>query len=138
MSTPRIFLEGIQSKIEGLGPFLRVWITPELDLDAVLQVPRFPMVILNDTGGSLNPHNQVLWNRTFSATIVDIKPRDHVGEAATLEILDLGDDLIDGLAYGTDYEIWYGNDSDAASSRTNAGIMVVWKTYNFRYEIERD
>lgn len=117
--------------------FPRTMIVPFLDVERLLKNPRWPAALITDNGGTLNERNGKIWTRSFSVSVVDSHPRDHVGEETALALTDLGDYLLAALEYDTDMDIWNAGDDDLEALGTDAGVLVLVKTYRFTAEIQR-
>lgn len=131
------FLDQTKVDIEALGDFDRVLIVPAVDIQLLMQNPRWPTALMNDGGGELDPNNHKLWRRALEVTVVTGVPRDTWGEEAARQMLDLGEALVAGLEYNTNDSLFLEADSDIAVETTSMGIMIVHKTYTFAYEIQR-
>lgn len=142
-TTVRTFLEDLQTKVaavlnkQSAIAFPRVWIMPGVSVGRLLINPRWPTATINDEGGEVARYSRDFDERVVSVTIIDCWPRDHVGERSLLEVLDLGDQLVDALAYNTSESIFRIADSDVSAFETEGGLIFVAKTYRFRYELRR-
>ena len=117
--------------------FNRVWIVPAVNLEMLLQIPRWPVALINDAGGELDPVNGKVWTRSMDITIIDAQPRDHVAEKTTLEVLNRGEVLVAALEYNRRDGIYLVADSDVQAFATATGLIMVQKTYTFAYQIQR-
>lgn len=132
------FLDQVKTNVEAVSGIIAVYITPGIDLDRVMQIPQFPMVLINDGGGELSEFNGKLWTRRLELTVVNHAPRDHVGEEATRLLLDLGESIVAALEYDDDDAVYLVGDSDIeAAPYGGTGTVIVSKTYAFSYQIQR-
>lgn len=141
MGDVRTFLEDVQTRVAALqdggsDAFSKVAIMPFLDLDRALKIPRFPMAIIRDQGGVLDPYNQEIMIRDFSVTIVMLSVRGADHEIKTLDILDKGEVLVSGMKYDSDIEVFNAIDDDLEIVETTASDMVLMKTYNFTVMVD--
>ncbi|MCZ7608498.1 MAG: hypothetical protein M5U25_21135 [Planctomycetota bacterium] len=133
----RTFLESVRTRVaavvdgSAVPVFTRVWIAPFLNLDQVVQVPRWPAAIIVDKGGEYDLYNGKIMTRRFSVSIMDCHPRDHVGEETSLQILDRGEYLMTAMEYDTDIQIYNAGDDDLEAIALESGLMILLKTYNF-------
>ena len=138
------FLQAQQTAIAAITEsavivFPRVHIAATVNIPAMLEAQRFPCVVLNDGGGSLDSHESVYWTRTFSATIIDVSSRDITGETVASRVLALGELLTDALKYSVTNSIVLVEDGDLQSVADEGGDSIVaWKTYSFSYTLKRD
>lgn len=134
------FLDQTKVDIEALGggaTFNRVMILPSLDMEIVMKNPRWPTAVMLDGGGTLDKDNHKIWTRTMEVVVIDAHPRDAWGEESVRQVLDLGEVLIAGLEYNINDSLFLEGDSDFASEVTTLGLLIVGKSYNFEYELER-
>lgn len=134
------FLDQTKVDVAALGggtAFNRVLIVPLVDIDVLMQNPRWPAALINDGGGELDPHNHKIWRRVLEITVVDSHQRDPWGEVSTREMLDLGETLVAGLEYNNTDSLFLEADSDIAAEFTRLGVMIVHKTYTFAYKLRR-
>ncbi len=134
------FLDATKVDIKALGggtAFLRVLIVPAIDIELLMQNPRFPTALMWDGGGELDRHNQKIWTRTLNVTVVTAHPRDTWGEESVRQLFDLGKTLIAGLEYNTTDSVYLAHDSETPVEQTPLGMLIVSKTYEFAYELER-
>lgn len=123
----------------GVKAFARVWIQPgpNPDLGPLLRIPRFPCAVINEGGFGINTTNGKIKSGAFTVTVFDTKPRDPVGEAALLSVMDIGDKLMDGLEYATADCVFRALGGSSGSSQQIAGMIIVSRTYAFGYEQRR-
>lgn len=131
------FMDQTKSDIIALGDFARVLIIPAVDIQLLMQNPRWPTALMNDGGGILDEHNHKLWRRILNVTVVDAHPRDTWGEESTRQLFDLGEALVAGLEYNVNDALFLEADSDIVVETAPLGLLIVHKTYSFAYEIER-
>lgn len=139
----RTFYEAIRSAIAAIEvsanvkAFARVWVAPYLDMDMLLRIPRWPAAVISDKGFSINQSNGKVKTGAFEVAVVACTPRDQVGDASILDIMDLGDLLITGLEYDSDNSVNNAAAGATDSIITEAGLMVVARKFTFTYEIRR-
>lgn len=135
------FLQATKVDVIALGggtpTFNRVLVTPGVNIQRLMQNPRWPTALLIDGGGELDQHNHKLWQRVLNVTVVDSVPRDTWGEEATFQLLDLGEALIAGLEYNTTDALSLEADGDIEIEETPMGLLIVSKSYSFAYELQR-
>lgn len=143
MGQERTFIETIRTAVlavevsAGVKAFARCWVAPYLDLEQLLEVPRWPACVISDKGFSINQSNGKVKRGAFEVAIVMCKPRDHVGDATMLEIMDLGDLLVAALEYDSDNSVFNAAAGATDSVVTEAGLLVVARKYQFTYEMKR-
>ena len=134
------FLDQTKVDVQALGSgntFLRVLIVPAVDIELLMQNPRWPTALMWDGGGTLDPHNHKIWTRTLNVTVVTAHPRDTWGEETARQLLDLGETLVAGLEYNITDSIFLAAESDTETEVTPLGVLVASKNYAFEYELER-
>lgn len=143
MGQERTFFETIRTAVgavvngSSVVQFPRVWMMPYLDLDKLLQNPRFPTAVIIDKGWSLDAANGKIKRGAFDVVIVDSKPRDHIGDATVLELMDKGDLLVTALEYDSDNSVFSAGAGATDSVTLDGGIIIVARTFNFTYELKR-
>ena len=143
MGQLRTFMEAIKTRgvavVDGsaVKVFPRTMIVPFLDVERLMKNPRWPAALITDNGGTLNERNGKIWTRNFSVSVVDSHPRDNVGELTVKELWDMGDFLLTAMEYDTDLTIWNAGDDDLEAVGTDAGVLVLVKTYRFTAELQR-
>lgn len=107
---------------------------PDIDVDDLLKINRWPKAVITDFGGELNVFNASLWERLMAITIVVHRPRDP--SRAARDLSQLGELLVADLKHNRDDSaIKLVADSDeVAESVGNTRLYM--KTYLFAYEIE--
>ena len=134
------FLDQTKVDIEALGggtAFLRVLIVPAVDIERLMQNPRWPTALMWDGGGTLDPHNHKIWTRILNVTVVTAHPRDTWGEESARQLLDLGETLTAGLEQNTTDSVFLAADQDDEIETTLMGTLIVNKVYRFEYQLER-
>lgn len=135
-SAIRTAIGAIEASV-GVLAFSRVWIAPYLDLDVLLRIPRFPACVISDKGFSINQSNGKVKSGAFEVAVVTCTPRDHVGDATMLSLMDLGDLLISAMEYDTDNSVHNAGAGATDSVVTEAGLIVAARKYMFTYEMRR-
>jgi len=135
------FYTAIQTRVRaiqsgGVDQFPRVFITPEVDIEPLLAVPRFPCAIITPGSDSIDTMNGKIRTGRFTITVIVMRMRDHVNEQATLDLLDLGDLLITAMEWDNDNSI-YNAGVGQLSSLTLDDKVVVGLSYDFAYTIRR-
>lgn len=121
----------------GAAAFHRVWIVPAINLNLLLQIPRWPVALMNDAGGVLDEVNGKVWTRRMDITIIDCVPRDHVGQESVLAVLNRGEALVAALEWNRTDGLYLAADSDVEAVASPTGLILVQKTYTFAYQIQR-
>lgn len=143
MGAERTFYETVRTAVgavvngSSVVQFPRVWIMPFLDLDKLMQNPRWPTAVIIDKGWTLNQSNGKIKSGAFDVVIVDAHPRDHVGDKTVLEIMDKGDLLVTALEYDTDNAVHSAGAGATDSITLDGGLIVVARTFTFTYELRR-
>lgn len=129
--------------------FARVWKAPGLDVRRLLHEPRFPTALVSHGGGGYQVANNKLEEGQFQVTVIVQVERDVVGEQAETDVIELsevmlnGDGTNPGLIRDTTNAIAVtpmpGEFASATGSFVDpsTGVMLVWKTFNFRYSYTR-
>ncbi len=143
MGQARTFFEAIKTSLEAVqynaaDAFAVVHISPVLDLDALIQVPRFPMAVIVPGPTTLNPANSTVWSGSFDVVMLSLVPRDHIGTEATLDLEDRAESMIDSLNYDNDASVFYAANTAAEALLLKTDVFIVYKTYTFNYSLERD
>jgi hypothetical protein len=141
MGARREFLEDLKEALEdievsGEPLFNLVWISPFFDPEMAIKVPRIPMAVVHDTGGTLDTTQGEIWQRSFSITIVASVPRDHMAEATVLELLDIGESMLEEVKFFRDTSVMSVSDGEADVIPIEGGIILVAHTYTFRYTLD--
>ena len=131
----KVDIEAVQ--LSGSNAFHRVWIAPAVDVNTLLHVPRFPVAIINDGGGVLDPVNSKVWTRRMDVTVIDCVPRDHVGENSLDGVLDRGEALIAAMEWNRTDGLYLAADSDVSPVVAPNGLVFIRKTYSFEYQLQR-
>ena len=117
--------------------FNSVWIGPNTDINRLLTFNRTPMADISDQGGELQMPNQKVWDRVFGITVVANRPKDPVGQQSTIDLMDIGDQLLTALTNDrTDSAVFCYLDTEEFMVTTETGNLFVAKTWYFRYSIE--
>lgn len=142
------FLQSQQTRLgaiqrSGADAFNQIWIAAGFDPARLLRNASWPVAILNDEGGARHDATVSIEDRRFSVTVVVCVQRDHMGENALLELLELielalrGDGTNPGLEYGTGNAVVAVGDDEAVPVVAENGAMLVSKTVYFRYRLQR-
>lgn len=149
MSNPvGTFLQAQQTRLQaiqrsGVAAFNQVWIAAGYDPERLLRNPSWPVALLNDEGGARHDGSISVEDRRFSLTVIVCVQRDHMGENALLELLELcelalrGDGTHPGLEYATANAVVAAGDDEAVPVVAESGVMLVSKTVYFRYRLQR-
>lgn len=134
MGAIRTFLEDVKSRVEAVVDgaaaqvFNQVVISPFVDIESLTNTPA---AVIVDEGGVLDRINKKIMTRRFSVVIVNDVPRDNYGEEQVLQLLDIGEFLVDALTYDTTIGIYNSADDDLAAIGTELGTIILVKTYRF-------
>lgn len=135
------FYTAVQARVRAIqlnavDQFPRVFVSPEVDIEPLLSIPRFPCAIITPGPDSIDLLNGKIRNGSFTITVVVMRMRDHVNEQATLDLLDLGDLLITALEWDNDDSIYNAGVGQISSITVNDKV-VVGMSFDFRYTIRR-
>lgn len=129
--------------------FARVWKSPGIDTRRLLHEPRFPTALVSHGGNGYQSANNKLEEGQFQVTVIVQVERDVVGETAENDLIELcevvlnGDGTNPGLIRDTTNAIavvpMTGEFASATGSYVDVstGVLLVWKTLNFRYSYAR-
>lgn len=121
----------------GVKAFPRVWVQPYLDLEALMKEPRWPTAVLIDNGWKIDKSNGKVKRGAFSVVIVLAKPRDPVGDASVLSIMDYTDVTITAMEYSTASAIHAESAGGADYTTLEGGVLLVARALEFTYELRR-
>jgi hypothetical protein len=117
--------------------FPRVWVQPYLDLEALMKEPRWPTAVIIDNGWKIDRSNGKVKRGLFSVVIVLAKPRDPVGDASVLSIMDYTDVTITALEYESTNSIHSESAGGADYTTLEGGVLLVARALDFSYELRR-
>lgn len=155
MASPtKTFLQAVQAAIAlievstGVLAFNSVHICPNsLDVVPRLQAhgTRLPACVLADEGGEPHPHNTIIENRRFSATVAVKNIRDPQGEWAAEYALDLAELLQKGdganpgqrQSFGTGTPIRSLAGAESAAVGAIGANEIIYRTMYFDYILQR-
>jgi len=142
MGQENTFFTAIKSRVAavmngGSVAFPRVFITNSVNLEELVKVPRFPVAVISpDEGATINATNGKILNGEFHITIIVMRPRDHIGETATLDLMDLSDLLVTAMEYDNDNSRfnYVSRTSPDTVNLDQATIVARSITFNYMYQ----
>lgn len=97
-----------------------------------------PVAVISDLGGArLERQQHKYQDRALGVTIVTRSNNDPWGEKATLDLLEIGEQLTASMKTVSDIALHFNADSDAELQIDERHAALAIKTYRFDYELQR-